>query len=216
MLPSYYSTQYGLQYHAAFCVLQGALRIKTGIWFTRWTQIRFISCLPGDFCHFLSSLSTHAKDFHFKQSSANKQGLAPWAMVFVIIGVHIQFCTSYFIFVNFVPRLILLYIDSHPPGRFAAICGLITPNLIDEVLWPPASLVLQWNRGGAGRCEDHVPTLQSRYGLSQNHQKLTVCSWPVKCALTWSTGMTFRGFQRLINRKCNLTNALCCLFSTVA
>lgn len=55
------------------------------------------------------------------------QALVPWAMVFIIIGIHIQYCTSCFIFVNFVPGLILLYIDSHPPGRFAAICVWLLP-----------------------------------------------------------------------------------------
>lgn len=35
VFPSSYSTQHGLQYHVNFCVLQGALRIKTGIQFTR-------------------------------------------------------------------------------------------------------------------------------------------------------------------------------------
>lgn len=61
-------------------------------------------------------------------------------MVFIIIVVHIQFSTSYFIIVSFVPGLILLYIDSHPPGQFATICMIIL-YLIDEALWPPASLV---------------------------------------------------------------------------
>lgn len=76
------------------------------------------------------SISTHAEQFHlasFKESSASKQALMPWAMVFIIIGIHIQFCTSCFIFVNFVPGLILPYIDSHPPGRFAAICVWLHP-----------------------------------------------------------------------------------------
>lgn len=108
VFPSSYSTQHGLQYHVTFCVLQGALRIETGIQFTRWTAIAILVIVI---------LSTHPKE-----SSANKQDLAPSAWVFIIIGVHIQFCTTCFIFVNFVPRLILLYIDSHPPGRFAAIC----------------------------------------------------------------------------------------------
>lgn len=122
-----YSTQYGLlQYHTTCWVLQGALRIKTRIQFTRWTWILFIIGQEST----PNSLSTHAEDFHltsFKESSANKQGPTLRAMVFIIIGIHIQFSTSCFIFVNFVPRLILLYIDSHPPGWFAAICVWLLP-----------------------------------------------------------------------------------------
>lgn len=51
-------------------------------------------------------------------------------MALILIEAHIQFCT----FVNFFQGLLLLYIDSHPPGQFAAIC-LIIPNRTDEGQW---------------------------------------------------------------------------------
>lgn len=103
------------------------------------------------------SISTHAEQFHlasFKEFSANKQGLAPWATVFIIIGIHIQFCTSCFIFVNFVPGLILLYIDFHPLGRFAVICVWLLPVWLMRC----CCLLRLWyygetDTGGTVRCE---------------------------------------------------------------
>ncbi len=101
-------------------------------------------------------VSPRTEDLHlasFKEFSANKQGLVPWAMVFIIIGTYIQFSTSCLIFVSFVPGLILLYIDSHPPGLFAAIGVWLVPVWLMRFSGLPASSVFRWNRGGTLRFE---------------------------------------------------------------
>lgn len=45
-------------------------------------------------------------------------------------------CDGRFVFVNFGPRLILLYADHQPPGPNCQNLCLITHSLTDELLWP--------------------------------------------------------------------------------
>lgn len=122
-------------------------------------------------------------------------------MALILIEVHIQFCT----FVNFFQALLLLYIDSHPLGQFAAIC-LIIPNTTDEEQWVHSESEVTLKDVKV------PPDITGVFAVSQNCLKLTVCLLPVKCALRGSTGMNCEVFERLINKKCNCTNALSCFF----
>lgn len=207
VLSSYYSTQYGLQYPTTLWVSWGALRIKAGIQFTRWTRILLISYWPGD----------HAV-FHI-----NPCRTVPLGVLQRIQCQQTRPCAlSHGIYHNWNSYPILYQLfhlcQFCPWVNFAlhrfpsswAICNnlcLITPSLIDESLWPPAPSVFQWNRtGGTVRCEGTSRNIKLWPLVSESSEinsLLMVC----EVCLTWSTGMTRRGFKRLINGKCNLTNA---------
>lgn len=103
-----------------------SLRKKAGIQFAGYTDTLYL-LLAMRPLHIPYQPMQNSSTWRPSKNSASKQALRPWAMVFIIIGIHIQFCTSCFIFVNFVPGLILPYIDSHPPGRFSAICVWLHP-----------------------------------------------------------------------------------------
>lgn len=107
-------------------------------------------------------LSTLASSNH---SSPNKQGLVLQAMAFVIIGVHIQFCYGYFIFVSFPPQVNFAL---HWFPTSWAICSnlrLITHNLIDEVLWPAVRFALTVKPRTRWKLRRHVLTPWSWCGL---------------------------------------------------
>lgn len=117
---------------------------------------------------------------HRKQTS-----LLPWAPLFIIIGIQIQFWASCFIFVNSVLGSILLL---HWSPSSWAICSnlcVITPGLIDEVWWPSAPLALHWyiNTGVIGRCvaSSHVNMLNYNYC---QRVKTFWCSSLKKCLIS--------------------------------